>query len=291
MKNKIAYALFSSFTILSALFLIVGFASVVIKPKKAEASLAAIVSSVLNYTFNVKDGIVEETGSMAESSSPYWWVNSGGRFIIKNGIGMTMQGTAPFGSRWQKLYNLSNARDTDNGTHPQNIFRVLTRSMWQNEDQQIDFKIVRYHLSESPERYNPNGVLFFNRYIDGNNLYYTGIRVDGNMIIKKKVNGSYYTLAEKKIFPGTYNRDTNPTLLPQNRWMSIRTTVVTNPDNTVTITLYVDPTNSGTWTETFEAVDDGHSYGGAAITAKGYAGIRTDFMDVYFNDYKIQELK
>lgn len=33
-----------------------------------------------------------------------------------------------------------------------------------------------------------------------------------------------------------------------------------------------------------EAKDDGKSYGGDAILNEGYAGIRTDFMDVEFDD-------
>jgi hypothetical protein len=40
-----------------------------------------------------------------------------------------------------------------------------------------------------------------------------------------------------------------------------------------------------------EAKDDGKTFGGAAILNEGYAGIRTDFMDVEFDDYKIEVIK
>ena len=247
-----------------------------------------MVGSPFSYNFNVP-GILSEAGSIGASSSPYWWLNSGGQFNLVNGIGMTLQGDTPLGSVWQKMYSSSNPRDTDNGLHPQNLFRFVTRSKWLNEDQQVDFKITRYHLSNSPERYNPNGVLLFNRYVDGNNLYYAGMRVDGNVVIKKKVNGVYYTLAEKKFFPGVYNRTSSPNLLPTNVWMSIRSRVVTNTDGTVTLTLSVDPTHSRTWVKALEVIDDGKTFG-PAIKSSGYGGIRTDFMDAYFNDYKITEL-
>src|SRR2546426_1977799 len=41
-------------------------------------------------SFNT-DGTIEEAGAMAESSSPNWWVNSGGRFIESGGEGATPQ--------------------------------------------------------------------------------------------------------------------------------------------------------------------------------------------------------
>src|SRR6185369_3143386 len=45
---------------------------------------------VLNYSFNV-DGVLQETGSMSQSTSPYWWVNSGGELVIVDQKGETMQ--------------------------------------------------------------------------------------------------------------------------------------------------------------------------------------------------------
>jgi len=39
------------------------------------------------------------------------------------------------------------------------------------------------------------------------------------------------------------------------------------------------------------AVDDNQKYGGEAIKEAGYGGIRTDFMDVDMDNYKIQEVE
>jgi hypothetical protein len=55
----------------------------------------------------------------------------------------------------------------------------------------------------------------------------------------------------------------------------------------VEIRLYVDIGNTGNWKLAVTAVDDGLSYGGDAIRDAGYGGIRTDFMDVSFESYRI----
>ena len=226
---------------------------------------------------------------MSESPNPNWWLNSGGRFTVQNGIGATIQGALSTADRWYKEYASSNPVDTDGGAHPQNIFRLVTKSKWQNLSQEAHLMINKYNLSSSPERYDPNGLLFFNRYIDGNNLYYTGIRVDGTAVVKKKIDGDYYTISQTKIFPDTYNRSTNPNLLPVGQWLGLKSEVTTNNDGTVNIKVYVDKSNNNSWELVINTKDDGKSYGGKAITGSGYAGIRTDFMDVQMDNYKISE--
>jgi hypothetical protein len=59
--------------------------------------------------------------------------------------------------------------------------------------------------SNSIHRMASNGVLLFNHYLDGDNLYYVGIRVDGSAIVKKKKDGVYYTMESKRVFPGKYD--------------------------------------------------------------------------------------
>ncbi len=134
-----------------------------------------------------QNGEIEEAGTMEESSSPIWWVNSGGLMTIKNSIASTIQGELPVFSHWRVIYNKDNPSETDNGTHPQNIFRLVTRTKWQNLQQEAYYKITKYNLSADSHRDASNGLLLFNRYQDGNNLYYTGIRVDGTVVIKKKI--------------------------------------------------------------------------------------------------------
>lgn len=235
--------------------------------------------------------IVKEASSMEASQSSEWWLSSGGYFYSTNGVGSTILGVLSATDPWRVAYSLSNSLDTDNGYYPQNIFRLVLRSQWQNFQQQSYFKIINDNLSASPNRNSSNGLLFFNRYQDSFNLYYTGIRVDGYATIKKKINGTYYTLAYKPfIKESVYNRDSNPNLLPKNIWIGMRSVVQNNTDGTVSIKLYVDNGKTGNWVLVAEAKDDGKKYGGPAFTKEGYAGIRTDFMDVEFDDYSISSL-
>ena len=261
---------------------------IILLPSSQMASVAASVGSPFHYTFKV-DGVLDEAGKMGDSSSPYWWLNSGGQFYLKDSIGKTVQGELGQFNKWRLVYNIANPTDTDSGYHPQNIFRLITRSKWQSFTQEAYFNIVKLNMSASQNRNTSNGLLFFNRYQDGNNLYYAGIRVDGAAVIKKKINGSYYTLAQKSFYnaDAPYNRDTNPNLIPGQKWIGLKSEIKTNSDNTVDIKLFIDKDKTGNWILAVEARDDGKSFGGAAISNEGYAGIRTDFMDVEFDDYKM----
>jgi len=251
------------------------------------ASMAVHLQSTLSYNSNLISGRLEETGSMEESPSLYWWLNSGGIVHVNDGEGQTIQGNLPRFNRWRIAYSLSNPDDTDDGYHPQNLLRLLTRNKWENFSQEAYFKINNYHLSPSVNRNASNGVVFFLRYKDSDNLYYAGLRVDGQAVIKKKLNGTYYTLASKPFYSGTYNRDTNPNLLPLGNWIGIRSNVKTSPDGTVSISLFVDRDHTGQWEPVMEVIDNGTRFGRARIAGDGYAGIRSDFMDLQFDDYKI----
>ncbi|HLP86835.1 MAG TPA: hypothetical protein VK153_03120 [Candidatus Paceibacterota bacterium] len=250
--------------------------------------LDRINNSLFTYLFN-SVGVLQESGSIMTSTSPYWWVNSGGKLILEDGLGKTIQGELPTDDKWRKIYSRANKEDTDNGYHPQNIFRLITKGSWYNLSEQAFFKVTSSNLSESSNRNESNGLLLFSRYIDSDNLYYTGIRVDGHVVIKKKKNGVYYTLAEKRIIAGEYNRLTSPNLIPKETWIGIKSEIRTTLDKKVEINLYTDISNTGVWELALSALDDGVDSGGI-IDASGKAGIRTDFMDVLFNDYKVEEL-
>jgi hypothetical protein len=233
---------------------------------------------------------IEEAGSINESANPNWWVNSGAWLIAANGVGKTVQGDLGTLDKWRLDYALSNPDDTDNGYHPQNIFRLVQRSNWKNITQQAYYRINQLNLSESVNRNGSNGLFLLNRYVDGNNLYYTGVRVDGAAVIKKKYKGVYYTLDYRSIFSGSaYDSDSNPNVLPMRTWIGLRSVVQTNPDGTVTIQLYLDRGRTGNWALVAQAVDNGAKYGGAVIKSAAHGGIRTDFMDVEFEDYQITE--
>jgi hypothetical protein len=253
----------------------------------AIAAQAAAVTSPFFYSFDA-NGHLQEASSMSLSSSPYWWLNSGGYFYT-GGIGETVHNSLPANDYWRLLYASTNPLDTDNGYRPQNIFRLVTRSKWGNARQQVYFRICKDNLSASPNRAASNGVLLFNRYKDGNNLYYTGVRVDGYAVIKKKIAGKYYTIATKKIFPGgIWSRTSNPSLLPKNVWMGLTSEILNNANGSVRIRFHVNQGN-GVWALVFDSVDDGR-YGGAPFTQAGYAGLRTDFMDVDFDHYLLKNL-
>ena len=248
------------------------------------AATAAQVGAKFHYNFDW-NGVLYEAPNMSQSGSPYWWLSSGGYMIFQGGVGSTIQGELPKQDYWRRFYASTSSRDTDGGYHPQNLFRLVSRSRWQSFRQQVYFRIRRDNLSDSPYRTASNGLFLMNRYQDHDNLYYTGIRVDGAAVIKKKYRGRYYTLGYARFFPGpSYNRDTNPSLLPKDIWIGLRSEVTNNPDGTVRIVLYVDP-GPGGWVLAFDVLDNGYEFGGAAITAPGYGGFRTDFMDVEFENY------
>lgn len=228
---------------------------------------------------------LEESGSMKSSRNSNWWLNSGAYMYFGNGQAKSIQGDLPALSTWRVAYSLSNPLDTDNGYHPQNILRLVTRTKWQNFIQQAYFKINKDNLSASPNRNESNGLFLFNRYVDGNNLYYTGLRVDGAVVIKKKYRGNYYTMAYKKVLPGSYNRSTSPNLIPKNQWIGLKSQLQTTV-NGVEIKFWIDWGN-GQWVEALSTVDNGKSYGGAAISKEGFAGVRTDFIDFELKDYDI----
>jgi len=250
---------------------------------------AQITSPYVNY-FNNLTAIVE-TGSTAESANAEWWLNSGAKLIPQNNRASTIQGDLGSTDPWRILYNKNNPIDTDLGLHPQNLFRLLTRSKWQNAMEEAYFIVKKDNLSASSNRNQSNALLLMSRYQDSQNLYYTGVRVDGSAIIKKKKNGTYYTLAEvKNIYPGTYNKNTSPNLLPKNKWIGLRSEIKNQADGSVKINLYLDKGWSGIWQLVASATDDGKSFGGTAITNLGYSGIRTDFMDVEFENFRLKNI-
>lgn len=228
---------------------------------------------------------------MLESTSPYWWLNSGGYFNIRDGVGATAQGDLGLLDPWRIIYAAANPTDTDGGKHPQNLLRLVTKSSWKEVREEASFYIVRDNFSASPNQNASNGLLLMSRYQDaGQTLYYAGIRVDGTAVIKKKYKGTYYTMAQEKVFPGTYegsSQDKN--LLPHNEWVSLRSETTTNEGGTVTVKLFMKRAG-GEWKELLSATDTGKNFGATPITTAGYGGIRTDFMDVKFDNFKLENI-
>ena len=235
--------------------------------------------------------LLEESASPDESASANWWLNSGAKVLNQQGIIKTVQGSLSPDDRWFKAYLRSTPIDTDAGSHPQNIFRLVNKNNLQNIRQQAYFKINKTIISNSPNRNESNGILFFNRYYDGDNLYYTGIRVDGTAIIKKKINGTYFTMKQNEVFTGEYQKNTVPNLIPEQKWIGLKSEVENLNFKEVSIKLFIDKEANGKWEQIAEATDDGKSYNGSSFINAGHPGIRTDFMDIEFKDYKIEILK
>ncbi|QQG38393.1 MAG: hypothetical protein HYS26_02495 [Candidatus Kaiserbacteria bacterium] len=254
-------------------------------------NLAAAITatSTFVYTFN-SDGVLQEAGSMQESTSPYWWLDSGGKLLLQSGLGSTVQGELPSLDKWRLAYLKSNPVDTDQGYHPQNLLRLLTKQKGDNIRSQAQFKIVKDNFSASPNRNASNGLLLMMRYQDYKTLYYAGIRVDGTAVIKKKYNGTYYTMAQKSIFPGTYVPGGSVNLLPHGEWIGLRSETFTNADGSVTVRLFMQRAGQSTWTKLLEVRDSGQYGGTQPIRAAGYTGIRTDFMDVQFDTFRAEAI-
>ncbi len=233
-------------------------------------------------------GKLGETGQMSDSLDPNWWLNSGGYFYRADGVASTVESELADMDSFRLLYAVSNPIDTDNGYRPQNIFRLVTRAKFKRFTQQAFFNIQKINLSASPNRNQSNGVLFFHRYQDGQNLYYVGIRVDGNAIVKKKRFGKYYEMKSVPVYPGHYDRDTLPNLLPTNRWIGLKTVITDNANGNADITMYLnDDQLSPGWTKILQVEDTGADV--EPLLDEGHAGIRTDFMDVRLDNYQAVE--
>ncbi|HZX50020.1 MAG TPA: hypothetical protein VFE94_02600 [Candidatus Paceibacterota bacterium] len=236
--------------------------------------------------------VIQETGGMEASDSEEWWVNSGAQVEKTESGFQTIQGELPWYSWWRIRYLLSNPVDTDNGEHPQNILRFVNKSKWENGQQTMYVRVHRLNMSASPERGAWSGIFFLHRYKDGDNLYYAGIRQDGAAVIKKKMNGVYYTMAYAPWYKeeAPYNREINPNLIPGKQWIGLRTLITSNEDGSVLIRLLLDEEGNGSWQTALEARDEGSQYGGDPIRGEGHGGMRSDFMDMEFRDYKVEPL-
>lgn len=230
--------------------------------------------------------ILEEASTMNESIDADWWLNSGAYFVQKDGIGRTLCGSLGDGDKWRKKYAEAKPKSTQDGYQPHNIFRLITRSQWKNMSEEVYFRITDVHKTDVDQRGQSNGVLLFGRYKDQDNLYYAGLRVDGQAVIKKKESGIYETLAITPVYEGVYDKEKNVSLLPQDRWIGLRM-VIRDDGEAVFVQLFVDKNKNGGWEQILDVVDPGED---RPIIHNGHAGIRTDFMDVEFDDYKIEEL-
>ena len=237
------------------------------------------------------NSVVEETNNPETSKNDLWWLSSGGLFYIKDGFSSTIHGELSLDDKWRNAYQKSKPESTDEGKHPQNIFRLVSKKEYHSYEQLMYFRINNIVDSNSQERKESNGIFFFNRYQDDNNLYYAGLRVDGFAVIKKKIGGQYFTMDYKRVYDSNnaYNKDSNNCLIPKNKWIGLKVVVV-DVINKVSIKLFVDNENDGEWKLVSEAEDYSNTYGAKPFFNSGNVGIRTDFLESDFRDFVINSL-
>lgn len=235
--------------------------------------------------------VIDESDNPKDSKDDIFWLNSGANFYVNGDTYHTIIGDLPAFSRWRTLYAITNPTDTDDGYHPQNIFRLVTKEKLKDMSEQAHMLIVKYNLSKSSNRNETNGIYLMGRYINSNNLYYAGVRVDGNAIIKKKIGGIYYTLAQTPLFIGNYDRNKNPNLLPANTWIGLKVKITNINRSTTGIELYIDKDNIDKWEKVISYIDTLEKNKGAIITSSGYGGIRSDFMDIEIKNYSFSPLQ
>lgn len=263
-------------------FSIVLIAMLILLPTvKAGATTVSKVTIPFVYTFS-SDGVLNESATADQSGSPYWWVSSGGQLVVKSGTGQSLQGNIPPSNKWNLAYAKSNPIETDNGSHPQNLFSMFARTKILDSDQSTSVKINQDNLTNFANRNPWNGVFLVSRWQDNNNFYYSGIRADGHAIIKKKINGVYKTLSETTLLSGTWDAKSNPDLIPQNTWIKIRNVTYTDSNGLTHIQLYTDLNLSGNWKLVADVTDNTTS-----IKSPGLSGIRSDFMDVEIDNYSL----
>lgn len=233
----------------------------------------------------------EEVSEEERDFSDRWWINSWGSFYVKDGVWKSIQWKVKEWTKWQIKYKEHNWwLDTDWWFYPQNLFRLISNKKFWNFNQYAYFKINRYMLSNSKNRYESNWFLLFNRYKDSDNLYYAWIRVDGAAVIKKKLKWEYYTLASHKVYNWSYDRNENPNLIPINKWIWVKTEIKDLGSDKVSIELYVDTKNNWKWTLALRVIDDGKSTWWNIIKGEWYTWVRTDFMDFEIDKYYVKEI-
>jgi hypothetical protein len=229
--------------------------------------------------------VLEETVRMEDSASPEFWLPSGAKFMNDGDAGRTLQGELSADDPWRTTYARTNPTDSDDGFHPQNVFRLVSRTGVENFSEEVVFRVIRTNASDSPNRDGSNGVFTLLRFVGRDDTYAAGVRVDGNAVIKKKRGGRFTTLAINPLFSNgaPYDRAANPNLIPLDRAVRLEGRIRTRAEGDVALRLLVDGQ------VVLEAIDGGSS-GGPMITGQALGGIASDFMDVEFDGLTMRPL-
>ncbi len=256
----------------------------------ASAATAANINLPFSYNFSYP-GQLEQAQTIDQSSSPYFWLKYGGRVKIANGVGSTITGSVPATDTWYKVYSKMDLVEFDNGSHPQNRFFMLMRNSGSETDtsSQVYLNHLASNLSNIKNVHEYNAESLVVRYQDDNNYYFASIRTDGYLTLRKKVGGVYKTLASKKVLAGSFNPTSAPDLIPTNKWIGLKVTVINSSTSMPTLTVYTDIGRTGTWRMELSATDDPAVYG-QSIANAGLVGIKSDYSDMQFDDLIVTKL-
>lgn len=136
MTNRVSPILFKS--IAGALFVGVALTGCLFTDNADNINKNALNCTSLTDDFlGNSDTIIREANTMSNSSHPYWWLNSGGYLYRQHGKASTTQQKLADTDNYRLLYAKSNPTDSDDGYHPQNLIRLVTRAKFQNFTQQV----------------------------------------------------------------------------------------------------------------------------------------------------------
>lgn len=234
--------------------------------------LPLVVVAILFYFRPI---LVSESHTFSESSSKKWWLSSGGQiYFFRNKI-FPLTGDLHSSDPWYVRYKKNNPKGSNEGKRPQNIFRLVNVPLKKDFTQSVYFKLL-YYAAPFPEQPH-DGVFLMSRYVDSDNLYYYGLRVDGVVVIKKKYHGKYTTLAYKKVLP-----DVALNNIPQDKYLGLKISINSNGVKNHLVA-YLD---LGTgFKKVFDIYDSSKD-----LSSFGKSGLRSDNMDVVFKDYNYEIL-
>jgi hypothetical protein len=183
----------------------------------------------------------------------------------------TIQGAVEKDDPWRSKYLRSNAMDTESGYYPQNVFRLVTVESYKDSSTEVYFNVRNFNPSTSPNKNDSNGVYILSRYTEVGNFYMAGLDMLGNAVIRKRLWGAYTTLTDAKLLEA----------LPRDTLIGLRLVTETLSDTTQ-LKLYVD---QGEGLKLVMEVEDT-----GEIIKEGYAGLRSDFMDVVYENFKVENI-
>lgn len=222
--------------------------------------------------------VLIEASTPLESQSSAWWLIFGGLMYTDNGTWRTLHGDLGDDDELRKLYLRTNPLDTDNGYHPQNIFRLISKKDYGHSTQEIRFIIDKDQESLSPNRNDSSGFFLIENYSNIDNFYQIGIEMDGQATIRKKSKGIYSTLEETQIWgeKESYDPELKQNLLPQKEVIDLKVEKIETSEG-LALKLLINNEL------VLEAQDK-------EILPGGKIGIRSDFMDITIEDYLLDNV-